>query len=344
MNENVILGSKLAKKVNKKYGAITYSGTLAIELALKCINFKKGDNILVSSEVCFSIINTIKKVGLNPIIVVPKNNLVLTDEDIDYILNKIEVSGIMLVHQYGIINEINKKKYQKMNIKIIEDIAQSWITCKMSSIIGIDSDIVVTSFGKTKPLSYGIGGGIFYNNKSFEKYIDFCDNFSREKKDILYSYMYPLCSNINENKLVNKANKIIYIQQKNVIKYFNILKNRNYINFINIDNIKNNSWHRLPIYFTNKKIFNDFVILANKYKLKYQTQHEKRLYELPISNNLIKFNISNEKRYFILLRTRNINIERQLYIISKIIKIIEKKYCICYNKFSFFKKLKNLMR
>lgn len=27
--------------------------------------------------------------------------------------------------------------------------------------IGIDSDIVVTSFGSTKPISYGIGGGLF---------------------------------------------------------------------------------------------------------------------------------------------------------------------------------------
>lgn len=339
MNENVILGSKFARKVNKNYGVITYSGTLAIELALKCLNFEKGDNILISSEVCSSIINTIKKVGLNPVIVVPKNNIVLTDEDIDCVLNRIEISGIMLVHQYGIINNINKNKYKKMKIKIIEDIAQSWIIDKMSSIIGVNSDIVVTSFGKTKPLSYGIGGGIFYNNKSFEKYMDFYDNISREKEEILYSYMYPLCSNIDENQLMNKANKIIHTQQKNVIKYFNILKKYNYINFINIDNITNNSWHRLPIYFTNKKIFDDFIIMADKYKLKYQTQHEKRLYELPISNDLIKFNLSKEERYFVLLRTRNINIRRQLYIIEKIIKIIEKKYYVCYNNSDFYKML-----
>ena len=32
MNYNSLLGSKLAKYFNKKYGIITYSGTLAIEV------------------------------------------------------------------------------------------------------------------------------------------------------------------------------------------------------------------------------------------------------------------------------------------------------------------------
>ena len=48
--------------------------------------------------------------------------------------------------------------------------------------IGIDSDIVVTSFGSTKPISYGIGGGLFFDNKKIFKEIDFCDNESREKQ------------------------------------------------------------------------------------------------------------------------------------------------------------------
>ena len=79
---NLKLGKELACYFNKKYGVITYSGTLAIEVALSLV-FNENDNILISSEVCYSIVNTILKLKMNPIIVKPKNNIFLTYEDID---------------------------------------------------------------------------------------------------------------------------------------------------------------------------------------------------------------------------------------------------------------------
>ena len=59
INNNKLLGEKFAHQFNKKYGVITYSGTLAIEVALSNIGLKKGDKVLVLSEVCYSIVNTI---------------------------------------------------------------------------------------------------------------------------------------------------------------------------------------------------------------------------------------------------------------------------------------------
>ena len=97
MNDNRLLGNKIAKIFNKKNGVITYSGTLALEISLINLKLKKNSIVLVSSLVCYSIINTIKKLNLIPLIVVPKNYFSLTDEDIDNALKKYEVKCILLV-------------------------------------------------------------------------------------------------------------------------------------------------------------------------------------------------------------------------------------------------------
>lgn len=189
MINNKFLGEKFAHQFNKKYGIITYSGTLAIEVALSNLGLKKGDKVLVLSEVCYSIVNTILKLDLIPVIVTSKNGLYLTDEDVDNVLNDQNINCILLVHQYGILNKINLEKYKNKGIKIIEDVAQAWNIGSDNYKIGEHSDIIVTSFGKTKPLSYGIGGGLFFNNESIFKMIDYCDNESRK---IRISYYHML--------------------------------------------------------------------------------------------------------------------------------------------------------
>ena len=100
MNENYQLGLKFAKDFNKKYGIITYSGTLAIEIALSSLNLDKYSKILVLSEVCYSIVNTILKLGLTPVIVVPENGLYLTDCDVDKVLKKENIDLKFLKHYY----------------------------------------------------------------------------------------------------------------------------------------------------------------------------------------------------------------------------------------------------
>lgn len=315
---NQKLGNALAKYFNKKYGVITYSGTLAIELAFKCLNLEEKANILVSSEVCYSIMSTIKKLNYNPIIVVPKDNLILTDEEISEVIKKQKIDCILLVHQYGILHNLDKKKYKKMGIKIIEDIAQSWNILKCQ-----DADIVVTSFGHTKPLSYGIGGGMFFNNKEYYKYFDFCDNESRLQNNLIYSYLYPLCHKINLKKLIKIGNKVVKEQRKNAFKYFIELKNRNIEMIATKDNIYSNVWHRFPI-LLDRDSYNKFISLSKLYKLEYQQKHKVPNYGLPSLKNSKIYNLKNSDKQVILLRTRNVKINKQIKNLQKIFDTIEK--------------------
>ena len=117
-DENLALGSKFAKNFNKKYGVVTYSGTLAIEIALQSLGLKQKAKILVSSNVCYSIINTIIKLNMVPVIKLPQNNLFLTDSDIKEVFTKQRIDCILLVHQFGLFNNIDILMYKNMGIKI----------------------------------------------------------------------------------------------------------------------------------------------------------------------------------------------------------------------------------
>ena len=315
-----MLGKMFAQNFNKKYGIITYSGTLAIEVALSSIGLKKGDKVLVLSEVCYSIVNTILKLDLIPVIVTSENGLYLTDNDLNKILSKQHINCILLVHQYGILNKINLKKYKTDGIKIIEDVAQAWNIGNNEYKIGEYSDIVVTSFGKTKPLSYGIGGGLFFNQKSIFNNLDYYDNESREKKEILLSYTYPLCECIEYDKLKSFANSIVQEQRHNAKQYYNLIKNNNRIKCIEYDD--KHVWHRFPIWVEDVNLYQKIIKELNNTDLEYQLLHKINLMNLKRNENCIKYNNQNNPKYIILLRTRNVDTNKQLEILKRVIEDI----------------------
>lgn len=313
---NKINGAKLAKYYNRKYGIITYSGTLAIEYSLKSMNFPNNSNILVLSTVCSSIINTIKKCNLNPVIVEPMNGYSLTNMDIEFVLSKYNIACILLVHQFGMMNNIDIKKYKEIGIKIIEDVSQIFIN---DEIVKSNSDIIVTSFGITKPLSYGIGGALLFNDQKYFELSDYCDNESRKSKSILLSYLYP--KDINIKKLVRKAYKNIMKQKKIAKEYCQIINDSGFAK-INYD--KASSYHRFILKFDEKNIstYNKLITIIKNSKLKYQLEHDIELIRLPICENVIVESNSKYKYKYIFLRTRNINF-KQKKILCKTIKNID---------------------
>lgn len=317
-DENIKLGSTLAKYYNKKFGIITYSGTLAIEVALTNIDLEKNANILVSSNVCYSIINTILKLQMNPIIVDPINDLYLTEEDVLKVINNQKIDCIIQVHQYGILNDIGDIKNKYKYIKIIEDVAQAWNIKSNSYFIGKYSDVVVTSFGSTKPLKLGIGGGVFFNNDILIDNIDYCDNESRESKKNLLSYLLPICDKIDVNKLMSIGNKIVREQRSNVDEYLKIFRNQKIFEYIDISNVSN-TWHRYPIWVNNKQLYLKIINMISETELQYQLPHEIILKDLSMCYDCKKIDNRKQKKYFILLRTKDINISLQVSILNDVI-------------------------
>lgn len=305
MNDNNVKALKIAEHIDKKYGVIVYSGTLAIEAALVCLNIKKNDKVLVSSTVCYSIIEAILRVGAIPVIVVPEKYFSLSEKDIEKVLNKEKnIKCIILVHQYGIAQEIKEIKKKAGEIPLIEDIAQAWNIENNNEKPGKHSDIVITSFGITKPLSLGYGGALF-SNTNYNKYFDFYDSISRHSSEKLLPYTLNI-KNSQIKKILKKSHKIVKRQRKIAKILSEGLKDINSIDYIKDDIYTKSVWHRFPIFISNKKEYKKILSLLEKNKVLYQLPHEKELFELDLIKNSssIVYKDNYHKENIILIRTR----------------------------------------
>ena len=164
--------NEFSKFNNRKYGVAVSNGTAALEIALKTLNLKSKDEVIIPT---FSIISTalcVVKLGLKP---------VLVDCDLKFwnmipsqILKKInsKTKAIIITHIYGfpvdmgVILKIAKRK----NIKIIEDSAEMIGQRYKNNMCGSFGDISTFSFYANKHITTGEGGMILTNNsKIYQK-------------------------------------------------------------------------------------------------------------------------------------------------------------------------------
>ena len=111
--------NKFSKFNNRKYGIAVSNGTAALEIALKTLNLKKNDEVIIPA---FSIISTalcVVKLGLKPILV--DCDLFSWNMIPEQVIRKItkKTKAIIITHIYGfpvdmekIIRVAKKKKYK----------------------------------------------------------------------------------------------------------------------------------------------------------------------------------------------------------------------------------------
>jgi dTDP-4-amino-4,6-dideoxygalactose transaminase len=322
MNDNIAFGNKLAGCFNKQFGVATYSGTLALESALVCAGIKNKDKVVVSGAVCNAVLNAIVRAGAMPVVVISKDKIKLEANELLKVLKKEKnIKCVVLVHQYGIVHDIAAiRKYCGNKIPIIEDVAQAYNIVVNGCTAGRYSDYVITSFGKTKPLNYGIGGAVF-SSKSISDKFDFEDNESRERKGQLLPYAYPNCENINLQKLLKSGAANIKKQRRAAELLAKGLCNIKDIRIINDSDGNQSVWHRYPIFIKDKVYHNKILRLLDKAKVLYQLPHIKDAYELAMFKDNIIIHGDNDKHdSIILIRTRtnlSKNIKKFLSLLKK---------------------------
>jgi len=230
---------KFFSKFNRRiYGIAVSSGTAALDVALKALNLKKGDHVIIPA---FSIISTalcVVKLGLKPILVDVNINTWNTDPE--EIIKKItrKTKAIIITHIYGFpvdmknILNIAKKK----NIKIIEDAAEMIGQTYYNKKCGSFGDISTFSFYANKHITTGEGGMILTNNKKLYEKCKSLRNLSFgvganrfDHDDIGWNYrMTNLQAALGCGQLKN-INQIIKRKREIGKKYISILKNCNQI-------------------------------------------------------------------------------------------------------------------
>lgn len=174
MSKSVIsFEKKIAKKFGKKYGIMVNSGSSAIHLALKILNFKKNSEVIVPCLNFGTAISSLVFCDLKPIFVDVDLNTLQIDENL--IERKItsKTKAIMVPNLIG--NIPNWKKIKKIannyNLKIIEDSADTLGAKINGKSTGIYSDISITSFYGSHIISCAGNGGMLLLNdkKSYKK-------------------------------------------------------------------------------------------------------------------------------------------------------------------------------
>ena len=159
--------SKFGKYNKRRYAIAVSSGTAALEIAIKSLNLKKGDEIIIPT---FSIISTalcVIKFGLKPVLV--DSNLSTWNVDADEVIKKIttRTKAIIITHIYGFPVDMSKilKIARKKRIRIVEDAAEMIGQTYYNKKCGSFGDISTFSFYANKHVTTGEGGMILTNEK-----------------------------------------------------------------------------------------------------------------------------------------------------------------------------------
>ncbi len=151
----------------RKYGVSVSSGTAALEIIIKSLDLKKGDEVIIPSFTIISSVMCIIKNGLKPVLV--DSDLENWNMSLNQTINKInkKTKAIIITHIYGfpvdmqkIINLANKKK-----ILIIEDAAEMIGQKYKKRICGSFGIASTFSFYANKHITTGEGGMIVTNDK-----------------------------------------------------------------------------------------------------------------------------------------------------------------------------------
>jgi perosamine synthetase len=151
------------------------NGTAALYVALKVLGVGKGDEVIIPTYVCSSLLNVIYLAGATPIIVdINENDFNISFSGIKAKLNK-KTKAIIAPHIFGIPADIISMK-KELKVFIIEDCAQSIGSKIKENYTGTIGDIGIFSFYTSKMIATGQGGMFVSNNPEYvRKARDFID-------------------------------------------------------------------------------------------------------------------------------------------------------------------------
>lgn len=246
------LNEKLKNFVNRKYSVTVNTCSDGLYIALRALNIKEKDEVIVTSLSWISTASSILQCNAKPVFCdVEINSSNIDFDKVEKLINK-KTKAIIFVNLYGNLCNIKKlnilrNKYKK--ISFIEDCAQSFgSSVKISGkffFSGSFGDISCTSFYPTKNLStIGDGGAIFTDDKIlYEKIKNFAKLGQNKRLEV---------DDLGINSRMNSIQAIMILSQ---MKYMKLIK----------DNLK--------------KKYQFYINLLKKYNIKCRVlKHKKSVY------------------------------------------------------------------
>ena len=163
---------KFSRFINRKYSVAVSSGTAALEIAIKALNIKKNDEILIPNFTIISNALAVIRQQAKPVLIdCNLKDWNIKIEDIEKNISK-KTKAIIITHIYSFPNEMDKilKICKKYRLFVIEDAAEALGISYKNKTCGSFGDISTFSFYANKQVTTGEGGMISMNSfKIYEK-------------------------------------------------------------------------------------------------------------------------------------------------------------------------------
>lgn len=163
----------MAKRFQRKNAISVSNATIALEIALRALDIKEGDEVIVPTLTIISCGNAIINNGATPVLC----DVCFDTWNIDVSLIEKKITSktkaIMMVHLYGLPCDIDSilKIAQKHNLKVIEDAAEVHGQTYNGKPCGSFGDVSVFSFFANKNMTTGEGGMILCDDSDLAERI-----------------------------------------------------------------------------------------------------------------------------------------------------------------------------
>ena len=151
--------------IGNKYAVTLSNGSVALEISLRALMLKKGDQIIVSPRSFIISASCVLNLGLKPIFADVDNNGNLNIEGIKKVYNK-KIKAIIVVHLNGLSCDMDPilQFVKKNKIFLIEDCSQAHGAVYKGKKVGSFGHISTWSFCQDKIISTGGEGGMVSTN------------------------------------------------------------------------------------------------------------------------------------------------------------------------------------
>ncbi len=165
-----LLEKDFSKKIGRKYSTAVSNGTAALEIAIRALNIKKNDEVIIPNFTIISNALAVIKQKAKPVLVdCDLDTWNMKIQDIEKKINK-RTKAIIITHIYSYANDMDKilKICKKHKIFLIEDAAEVIGLKYKTKMCGSFGDISTFSFYANKQLTTGEGGMIATNNPKLD--------------------------------------------------------------------------------------------------------------------------------------------------------------------------------
>jgi len=165
------LESGLCQQTKRKHAFAVCNGSAALELAVKAIGIKPGDEVIMPTFTIISCALAVIRAGANPVYVdADPHTWNMKVEDIEALISE-KTKAIMAVHIYGLTVDMDPllEIAKKHNLKVIEDAAEVIGQTYKGKPCGSFGDISTFSFYPNKHITTGEGGMVLTDDPKVAK-------------------------------------------------------------------------------------------------------------------------------------------------------------------------------